>query len=210
MTDIKKDAERGSMGVRVQPLRLKDMDRFRQWGHHTDLRFKCYDFPDLKSAKGGYAVNRILWFYKRNVPYLRWVYSIEGPAGDLAGYFKIVKKQIFDKHAELSMVLDPAATGKRYGSESFIPLLRVCFEELKLDEVWVSVVEFNSPSIRLLEKTGFVTYAVKEEPYDDQMNKEALLQSFPEYFFMTGEKLMCRLSYLKLDRQGFIQQLNRV
>lgn len=191
--------------VSVRPLTLADMDRFQVWGHHQDIRFSCYDFPDLGARRGGYAFNSILWFMKRNVPGLRWVYAIEDAHGNLSGYFKIVKKRVYHSQAELSMVLDPSATGRGFGTGAFIPLLRICFENLGLGSVWVSVVEFNIPSLRLLEKTGFIKYHADHAPYDDQSNQEELLQSYPQFFFMEAGKLMCRLSYLKLTREAFAQ-----
>lgn len=189
----------------VHPLRLQDMGRFELWGHHSDLRFRCYDFPDLKSRPGGYGLNQAQWFYKRNIPHLRWVYTIEDDAGTLKGYFKIVKKHIFQRRAELTMVLDPTAVGKGYGSQAVMLQLGICFEKLRLDEVWVSVVDFNTRSIRLLEKTGFEVYNTAEEPYDDQTNSEELLINYPECFSMKGGKLMCRLRYLKFSRKRFQQ-----
>lgn len=205
MTDIRTDAERGNGGVRVQPLQLKDMDRFTQWGHHTDLRFQCYNFPDLKSGPGGKGLNQALWFYKRNIPYLRWVYSIEDDAGCLKGYFKIVRKHILQRRAELAMVMDPAARGKGYGTLAAMLQVQICFENLKLDEVWVSVVEFNSRALRQLEKVGFEEYDSTEEPYDDQKNSEELLRNYPECFSLKDGKLMCHLKYLRLTRKRFQQ-----
>lgn len=198
-----KDMTEEEKNVRVHPLRVEDMDRFRLWGHHTDLRYMGYDFPDLEVRPGGYGLNKRLWLYKRSVPYLRWLYGIEDPSGNLAGYFKIVKKHIFQKKAELTMILDPASMGKRYGSVALAPLLRICFKDLKLKEVWVRVLAFNARPLRLLEKSGFKCYAVREEPYFDQSHITELMQQYPEDFFMVGNRLMTHFCYLKLSHQLF-------
>jgi len=189
--------------VTVHPLRVEDVRRFSQWGHHTDLRFQGYDFPDLSTKKGSYALNQRVWFHKRSVPFLRWLYGIEDPSGNLAGYFKIVKKHVFQSKAELSMILDPDAMGKRYGTEAFIPLLRICFNDLGLEEVWVRVLEFNIRPLRLLEKTGFERYNSRLEPYSNQTHNSELLQNYPEDFSLEGEKLMTRYCYLKLSSERF-------
>lgn len=189
--------------VRVYPLRAWDVRRFEQWGHHTDPRFQGYDFPDLASKKGSYALNQRVWYHKRQVPFLRWLYGIEDPAGNLAGYFKIVKKHVFQNRAELSMILDPLAMGKRYGSEAFIPLLRICFQELGLEEVWVRVLAFNERPLRLLTHTGFQQYESRLEPYSCQTRSAELLAAYPDDFAMVGPRLVTLYCYLSLSRERF-------
>lgn len=190
-------------GLKVYPLRIEDVKRFASWGHHTEFRFQEYDFPNLDTKKGSYALHQRLWFHKRNVPFLRWLYGIEDTSGKLIGYFKIVKKHIFQNKAELSMVLDPDVMGKRYGTEAFPPLLKICFNTLRLEMVWVRVLAFNIRPLRLLEKTGFEHYKNQMEPYSDQMHTHALLKSYPDDFTLSGEKLMTQYCYLSLNDERF-------
>jgi len=199
----------GSEQVRVRPMRVEDVMQLSQWGRHTDVRFQDYNFPDLRAKAGGYALNQRLWFHKRSIPWLRWLYSIEDPAGNVAGYFKIVKEHIFQRKAELTMILDPDAMGKRIGSDANVLQLKICFDDLRLEEVWVRVLAFNRRALKSLEKTGFVEYAAQLEPYFDQQHRGELLQSYPEDFSMAGDKLMARFCYLKLTRETF-NRLNRI
>lgn len=195
--------EDSSEQVRVRPMRVEDIKGFSRWGHHTDVRFLDYNFPDLKARAGGYALNQRLWFHKRNIPGLRWIYTIEDPAGNPAGYFKIVKKHVFQRKAELTMILDPDIMGKHIGSDANVLQLNICFDELRLKEVWVRVLAFNKRALKSLEKTGFVEYKTSLEPYFDQRHNEELLQSYPEDFSEAGGRLMTRFCYLRLTRENY-------
>lgn len=196
------DTEPTSIGLKVYPLRVEDVQRFSLWGHHSDIRFQGYDFPNL-AKKGAYALNQRLWFYKRRVPFISWLYGIEEPSGKLVGYFKVVKKHVFQSKSELSMILDPDAMGKRYGTEAFFPLLKICFYELGLEEVWVRVLAYNVRPLRLLEKAGFERYKSQMEPYTDKAHVRDLLEAYPDDFTLVGDRLMTRYCYLRLSKVGF-------
>ncbi len=195
------DQRQGSITVR--PLKLEDVEGFGSWGHHTDIRFHGYDFPDLAAGWGGYSLQSRLWFYQRQVPSLRWLYGIEDASGHLAGYLKAVRKRFLHSSAEISIVLDPALIEKGYGSEATRQFLHICFNDLKLKEVWLRVVQFNVRARRVYEKAGFHYFTTREEPYDNQRDREELLRQFPQEFFMKEGKLMSHYHYMKLSRQTF-------
>jgi len=191
------------VNIKVRPLTLKDVKRFGTWGHHTEILFHGYDFPDLASLSGGYALQSRLWFYKRHVPFFRWLYAIEDSSGNLAGYLKAVRKSILKGRAEISIVLDPAFMDRGYGSEATAQFLRICFQDLNLKELWLRVLQLNIRARRVYEKAGFEYFKIREEPFDDDSNQEELLRRFPEAFFIKDGRLMSRYHYMKLSRQSF-------
>lgn len=197
----------GPGDITVRPLRLADVSGFSAWGKHTDVLFYGYDFPDLASKRGGYGLNSRWWFYKRRIPFLRWLYGIKDASGTLVGYMKAEKKHFFQQEAQISIVLDPARTDKGYGTEATRQLLRICFEDLHLEAVWLRVLELNARARRVYEKAGFVYVSNRQEPYDDQRFREELLQLYPQDFFVKNEKLTASHRYMKLDRMAYEKQL---
>lgn len=199
-------SENGAEAIEVQPLKLSDVRGFSNWGKHKDVLFFGYDFPDLASRRGGYGFNSRRWFYHRQVPFLRWLYGIKDHTGNLVGYLKAEKKHVFQKEAQISIVLDPAQTDKGYGSEATRQFLRICFDDLDLEAVWLRVLELNARARRVYEKAGFEYVASRMEPYDDQRFREELLQRYPQDFFMKEGKLTANHHYMRLSRMMYEKQ----
>lgn len=65
-----------------------------------------------------------------------------------------------DRNGELEYWLGRDYRGRSYGSEAMRLMLRFAFDELRLHRVYAIVVELNVPSVRLLERYGFVREAV--------------------------------------------------
>lgn len=65
-----------------------------------------------------------------------------------------VTEQARGVHAELGWVLDPAATGRGYGTEAVREMIRICFAELGLRRVTAGCFADNEPSWRLMERVG--------------------------------------------------------
>jgi len=194
--------------ITVQPLKLEDVRGFSTWGKHTDVLFFGYDFPDLAARRGGYGINSRLWFYQRQIPFLRWLYGIKDASGNMVGYMKAEKKHVFQNQAQISIVLDPARMDKGYGTEAVRQFLRICFEGLGLEAVWLRVLELNVRARRVYEKAGFEYFLNRQEPYDEQRFREELLQSYPQDFFLKNGKLTASHRYMKLSRTAYEKQPN--
>lgn len=195
--------------VSIRPLTLEDVERFRAWGHHTDILFSGYDFPDLSSGRGGYRLQSLLWFYRRHVPLFRWLYAIEDASGSLVGYLKAVRKSLWRGSAEISIVLDPDRIGQGSGSQATELFIGVCFQDLKLRELWLRVLQLNERARRVYEKTGFEYFKSREEPYDDESHREELLRQYPQEFSVRAGKLMSHYHYMKLTRSMYRNRSGR-
>jgi len=62
-----------------------------------------------------------------------------------------------EKQRELGYVLNPKYWGNGYVPEAVEGLKKYCFEELKVDQLWITCYNNNHNSIRVIEKCG-LTY----------------------------------------------------
>jgi len=68
-----------------------------------------------------------------------------------------------NKSAELSIAIKASARGKGYGQEAIEKVLDIGFQELKLNKVWLRVLEHNNRAISLYKKIGFVKEGFSKE-----------------------------------------------
>ena len=66
--------------------------------------------------------------------------------------------EINDNIGEFAICITPTMQNKHYGRESIIRFIKYCLEELKLDNIELSVYSHNEKAINLYKKLGFVEY----------------------------------------------------
>jgi RimJ/RimL family protein N-acetyltransferase len=83
-------------------------------------------------------------------------FSIENADGELIGRIGLRAIDRDNGHAELGIVIGEAdAWGQGYGAEATRLLLRFAFEELRLNKVYLGVLEYNERALRLYARCGF-------------------------------------------------------
>jgi RimJ/RimL family protein N-acetyltransferase len=61
-----------------------------------------------------------------------------------------------DRTAELSIVLgEQQSRGHGYGRDAMRVLIEHLFNDRQIEKIWLSVIVFNTPAIRLYESLGF-------------------------------------------------------
>lgn len=66
----------------------------------------------------------------------------------------------------ISIIIHPNYWGKGYGSEAIKEVLKVAFEEYKVDKVFGGCFSFNARSKSIQEKLGFLYENTDEESYE--------------------------------------------
>ncbi len=79
------------------------------------------------------------------------------------GYIKLSRIRWFNRKCELSIMIKREYQSKGYGSAALESIIKYAFEKMNLHRLEAEVIEFNTPSIKLVEKFGFVREGVLRE-----------------------------------------------
>lgn len=184
--------------ITVSELKPEDMPGFLKWGHHSDLRFLHYDFPDLPESQ------LPEWYHAKKIPFFRWLYGAKDADGALLGYMTVKHINRFLRKAELGIVFDPGRLGQGYGTQAMILFLRRYFLERNMREIRLRVATFNHRAQRAYEKAGFQVYGTRREPFEEQGRNFELILHHPEDFSMAVNVLMAEFNLMKLTRERFL------
>lgn len=83
-------------------------------------------------------------------------YAIADEADEYLGTISLKNFNMVDKNAEYAISLRAKAQGKGIASQATTTLLKIAFEDLNLERVYLNVLSDNKRAIRLYEKIGFV------------------------------------------------------
>lgn len=112
-------------------------------------------------------------------------YAIVNENDEYLGTVSLKKINFFPRTAEFSIVLREMAMGSGYGKKAIEDILKIAFDELNLNKVYLNVLNKNIRAIKLYEKMGFAL----EKDY---------------HLFMTNEDKQYDLSYYSITPNEFI------
>ena len=75
--------------------------------------------------------------------------------GKFAGEIRLTRIRWFNRKSELSIILKKEFQGKGIGTEAMKTLINFAFDKMNLYRLEAEVLEFNTASIKLVEKLGF-------------------------------------------------------
>lgn len=183
--------------ITLTELMPEDMKGFLAWGHHTDLRFLHYDFPDIPETQ------LLEWYSAKKIPFFRWLYVAKDQHGALLGYMTVKHINPLLRKAELGIVFDPGRLGQGYGTQGMIAFLRIYFFKRNMREIRLRVAQFNQRAQRAYEKVGFQQYASRLEAFEEQGRNFELVLNYPDQFTMDGAVLMTSFNLMRLTRDQF-------
>lgn len=87
---------------------------------------------------------------------------------NLAGYIKLTRIRWFNRKAEISIMIKKEFQKKGFGTKVMRGIINYAFTKMNLHRLEAEVLEFNEPSIKLMEKLGFKREgSLREAKYND-------------------------------------------
>lgn len=83
-------------------------------------------------------------------------YAIADEMDEYLGTISLKNFDLLSRTAEYAVSLRSCAQGKGIGTQATREILRIAFEELHLQRIYLNVLSDNEQAIRLYEKSGFV------------------------------------------------------
>jgi len=138
--------------VRLRAIERDDIPRFVKWLNDPEVKQYLTMFWPLSHAE------EERWFEKQLDDQNSRVFAIETEDGTHIGNIGLHDIDWKNRKATLGIFIGEKDYWNRgYGTDAIKTLLRFAFEELNLNRVQLSVLDFNARAIRCYEKCGFIT-----------------------------------------------------
>ena len=140
--------------IRIIPLEKKDASRIVDWNKAKDAGFL------MQWAGRGYCypltVEQITERLDSNAGMDYKIFGIRMDES-LVGTIELMKIDFITKRAAIGrFLIDPAKTGKGYGTEALQLFVNKVFAGMPIDMLELTVFDFNQPAIRCYQKAGFI------------------------------------------------------
>lgn len=140
--------------MKLRMLDKKDADGMLEWMHDPKV-YPYFRFPCEKTDKKG-AVDFIcdaqIQFIKGDNRH----YAIADNDDNYLGTISLKDIDMESLNAEFAISLRTAAQGQGTATEATKELLKIAFEEIGLQRVYLNVLSDNERAVHLYEKCGFV------------------------------------------------------
>lgn len=154
----------------LRQLKESDAEYMLEWMHNEDnTRYFLRDFSSmtLESCRD----------YIRNTgdDQENFHYAVTNKQDEYLGTISLKNVDRVNKNAEYAISLSPKAIGKGVATEATDDILRVAFQELGLNRVYLNVLADNLRAKKFYEKYGFIYEGVWKEHYILRGRKRDLL-----------------------------------
>ena len=148
--------------ILLRAIEFEDIKFLHQWANDPEIQYAVggWHFPtNLEDQKK--------WFQNLNCNSLHQRFIIEAENMDVIGMVNLVDIDWKNKNAHHGMLLgDKNIRGKGFAQDAVMTIMRYCFEELGLERLDGSIIEYNVASYKLyVDKCGWINEGVKKNWY---------------------------------------------
>lgn len=139
--------------VTLRAIEPEDLSLLYRWSNDVEI---CYLVGSWHFPSSMWQMRQ--WYERIQGDTLNQRFAIQAPDLGLIGSANLVEINWKDRNAFHGMLLgDPAMRGRGFGTDTVMAIMRYAFEELGLQRLDSSIIEYNTPSMKLyLEHCGWV------------------------------------------------------
>lgn len=137
--------------MKLRKLEMKDADFMNEWMHDEDItQYMLTDFSemDLKDC--------VAFISKSSNDSVNVHYAVCNDDDEYLGTVSLKNINMRDKSAEYAIIFRNKALGTGASMWATQEILRIAFEKLKLNRVYLDVLCDNKRAIRFYRKVGFI------------------------------------------------------
>lgn len=138
----------------IRKLEKKDAERMLEWMHDEEI--SCNFSVDFKN----YSLEQVISFIENSFDEKNQHFAITDEKDVYQGTISLKNISYLDCNAEYAIVLRSDALGKGYSQKATREILEYAFNSLKLNKVYLNVLEINIRARRFYEKVGFKSEGV--------------------------------------------------
>lgn len=152
--------------IRLEPLQKEDFKKILEWNEGNSAEFlyqwsgPFYEYPLTEEQLESYFDN-----YVSKEKDTLFVYKIiDMETSKIIGTIELDEKDTKNKIGRIARFLigEENYRGKGVGRKVLSEVIRIGFEELKLNKITLGVFDFNTSAIRCYKSVGFVTEELKK------------------------------------------------
>ena len=143
--------------IALRAIEITDLEQVREWRNTPEIRSRTREWKalNLENQKG--------WFQRISDPQRTDHMFILEHDAQAIGVIGLCGWNHHDRHAEISFYIgDPAQRGKGFMKRALSLLIGWGFQQ-GLHRIWAEVYDFNSGSIKLLERLGFTHEGIQRQ-----------------------------------------------
>lgn len=188
--------------VVLRPFKLRDAFKMRKWGTYKDLRFDHYNFPYRS------IIDVILWYhYKRGYSEKKPLYAAINEDNRLVGYCILKNRTAkIGGEGELGVSFDTEYLNFGYGTSAIKQFVKVCFEELGLDRIWLETAAFNVRALKSYKKVGFKICSFQEKLFEDQTYAKEIFELY-DGFTMKNDKIYTYYYFMDITKDRYYETI---
>ena len=138
--------------IKLRPIRADDLPMMRGWFQERETAATWARHPVIAESHFESDLHGRFATFDRDGHF-----AVENEQGEFIGRIDYDDLNPIDRTAELSILIGtPDARSRGYGSDAMHTLIEHLFNDRQIERLWLSVIAFNLPAIRLYEKLGFV------------------------------------------------------
>ena len=130
--------------VIIRAVERDDLPQLHKWINDNEINSMLggWHFPSSMN-------DQARWYETLNLNSLHQRFSIEVPGHGLVGATSISDINWKDRNAFTGMHLDKSARGRGYAVDALMAIMRYAFEEMGLNRIDTTIIEYNTPSIEV-------------------------------------------------------------
>lgn len=138
--------------VTLRAIRAEDLPAFRSWFRDRTLAATWARNPVIPETHFEADLTGEFANFDRSGHF-----CVENELGELIGRVDFDALNPIDRTVEISILLGaPEARGRGYGADAMHTIIEHLFNDRQIEKVWLSVIAWNEPAVKLYRKIGFV------------------------------------------------------
>ena len=145
----------------LRAIEYSDLTHFQKWANDPEIQIMLGGWHFPISTK-----DQEDWYMNINSKSMDQRFTIEDANNDIIGMCNLVNINLKDGVAEIGLIIDEKYQKKGYGKKVIDAICEYSFNELRLNRLETTIIEYNIPSLKLFtEKCNWVLEGHKRNYY---------------------------------------------
>ena len=169
---------------------MEDAYQFKNWKNFDDVNLEGYNYGDFTKFDA-------MGWYRSVSTYQKKYFAVKLKENDrFIGFIGLKKINLMLKKSLLGIVFDAGYVSKSYGFEAMDIFLDYYFNDLKFNQLFLEVNDFNIRAMKLYQKLGFKKIGDRIQYFENQN----LFDFDDRYFLEKNGIIYTKITKMVIDK----------